>query len=118
MHYLVKWLDRDESESSWVATSALEQHGAALVEFVASFEAAHVEAEDADQLEEDEYVIDMLIGRRYGSRSGKIEYMYLVRWKGYGEEEDSWEEAAGLPGDARAAYDASQCTSGRPRRGA
>ena len=39
-----------------------------------------------------------------------------MRWQGYGEEEDEWQEAEGLPLDMREAYDASQRASSRPKR--
>ena len=114
--YLLKWCDG--SAPTWVATSGLEDYGAAVVELVALFEAGLVDAADEPDdldLEDDQYVIEALIGRRYAPRSCRLEY--LVSWKGYGEEEDSWEEAEGLPLDLRVAYDATLRTSTRPQRG-
>ena len=113
-HYLIKWVGCDEAENSWVASSELERYGVAAIELAASFEAGQVEDEDAE-LAEDEFVIDKLIGRRYAPKSGRLEY--LVRWLGYGEEEDEWQEAGGLAQDLRAAYDASLRVSTRPQRG-
>ena len=46
-----------------MATSELEDYGAAVVELVASFEA--VLAGDSDALEEDEYFVESLVDRRY-----------------------------------------------------
>ena len=40
-----------------------------------------------------------------------------MRWLGYGADEDSWEEAEGLPLDLRVEYDASLRVSKRPQRG-
>ena len=97
-----------------MATSALAQHGAAVLELVATFEAGHVADDGDDSLDDGEYVIESLGGKRYSNRSGRIEY--LVRWQGYGEEEDTWEEAEGLPADLRDAYDAAVRTSTRPMR--
>ena len=113
--YLLKWRGLDEAQSSWVATSELIEYGVAVVELVARFESSHVDDDDEEELAEGEYVVEKLIDRRYSPTSCKLEYM--VRWKGYGAEEDGWEEAEGLPLDLRAAYDASLRTSTRPQRG-
>ena len=75
-----------------------------------------VDDDDEEELAEGEYVVEKLINRRYSPTScSKLEYM--VRWKGYGAEEDGWEDADGLPLDLRAAYDASLRTSTRPQCG-
>ena len=72
---------------------------------------------DDDDLDSDEYVIETLLQRRMNCRTGR--YEYLVRWKGFGAEEDTWEAAEGLPRDLRDACDAAQRSSqraGRQRR--
>ena len=59
-----------------------------------------VDDDDEEELAEGEYVVEKLINRRYSPTScSKLEYM--VRWKGYGAEEDGWEERGGRRPPAR-----------------
>ena len=39
------------------------------------------------------YVVERLLARRDGPRGGQ---QYLVRWEGYGEEDDSWEDESNI----------------------
>ena len=122
MHYLVKWRGRSEQAASWVAQSALPD--AYAIELAAALEEALArEAEDAaddgdsagdaNESEDDEYSIEMLVQRRMNCRTGR--YEYLVRWQGFPPEEDSWEPAEGLPADTRAEFDATQRSASRSR---
>ncbi|KAJ3678476.1 hypothetical protein LUZ60_002279 [Juncus effusus] len=55
--------------------------------------------EDDEPLEEGEFIVDRIINICYGDPgqvSGTDELKFLIRWKGYGPEEDTWEPISGL----------------------
>ena len=64
-------------------------------------------------LERGEFYIKELLERRVNHLTGGFEY--LVRWGGFGDEEDSWEPADGLPEDACREFDKAQRESKRRR---
>ena len=47
-----------------------------------------------NELEEKLYVIEKLLEKRY---VWNIRFQYLVKWKGYGNEHNTWEPKASLP---------------------
>ena len=112
--YYVKWRNEDELCNSWVAEAELPD--AYALELAAAFEEGQEEEDaadddddndeaDADAADADEeYVVERLLERQY-DRSAK-RYEYLVRWGGFGPEEDSWEPAEALPLDMREEFDA------------
>ncbi|EOD28028.1 hypothetical protein EMIHUDRAFT_235215 [Emiliania huxleyi CCMP1516] len=94
----------------------------AAVLFPAPLRARHAEASfgdsDSESEEEDEeacseededtYVVDRILSSRK-AKGGKTEY--LVRWKGYEDEDDTWEPAGHLHKELIAEFEA----SGDPR---
>ena len=73
---------------------------------------AQDEAHDEDDLDAGEFYVEEVLDRRLARRTGA--YEYLVRWGGFGADDDSWEPADGLPSDMCEEFDATR----RSARGA
>ena len=120
MHYLIKWRNKGVEENSWLTDIELHALGTESVELLAAFKEAQVEepqvagGTEAEPEDPDEFYVEALLDRRYSYRSSSLEY--LIRWGGFGSEDDSWEPAEGLPADMRSEYDASHRGSGRAQR--
>jgi hypothetical protein len=57
---------------------------------------------EAPEAEEEQYIIDRIIDQRH-RKSGEKEY--LVQWKGYDEDENTWEPAENIENDAPGAVE-------------
>jgi len=57
----------------------------------------------SDEADERLYVIDMIIDRREGP--GRRGREYLVKWKGYDEDENTWEPAGVIEADVPGAVE-------------
>ncbi len=44
----------------------------------------------------DEYEVEAILGHCYTSKKLRGRRQYLIRWKGYGPEDDTWESAGAL----------------------
>ena len=95
------------------------------IELVAAFERSQAEEEHPIEaaasmedggLEDGEFWVEARLNSRVSRRNGNIEF--LVRWGGFGEEEDSWEPADGLPQDMVEEFDVQRAAraSKRARR--
>ena len=95
------------------------------IELVAAFERSQAEEEypieaaasmEDGGLEDGEFWVEARLNSRVSRRNGNIEF--LVRWGGFGEEEDSWEPADGLPQDMVEEFDVQRAAraSKRARR--
>ena len=124
--YLIKWMGLTPEENTWVPESGLDLHSlelvataeqAACAESVPTDEGVcNAEAVAGEEGDADLFFVEALVDRRISRKTGTREY--LVRWGGFGPEEDSWEVELGLPLDMRVEYDDSQRVSQRPSRGA
>jgi hypothetical protein len=57
--------------------------------------------------EEKEYIIEKLLDKRYLGQKG-IRIQYLVKWKDYGNEHNSWESKSNLPGNIVKSFEEGQ----------
>ena len=56
------------------------------------FPASSFEKDDDNDCMDDEYEVEKILGvRRKRNKSGRYEKQYLIKWKGYQDEENSWE---------------------------
>ena len=84
VEYLLKWKGYSEDESTWEPKKNLY-----CIDLIKKFE----EQLQAEQEDPEEYSVENILDKREYS-SGKIEY--LVKWKGYSNEENSWEPLKNL----------------------
>ena len=122
---MIKWTGLTPEENTWLPESDLDLHS---LELVAAAEQAacaeslptdegvcNAKAVTGEEGDADLFFVEALIDRRISRKTGTREY--LVRWGGFGPEEDGWEGELGLPLDMRVEYDDAQRVSQRPSRG-
>jgi len=94
--YLVKWKGFGDEQNSWESRSRVPPKLIELFEEnknISRYYSASTELE-----EEKEYIIEKLLDKRYPGPKG-IKIQYLVKWKDYGNEHNSWESKSSLPGN-------------------
>lgn len=82
-HYLVKW-SQSTKKDSWEPASDVKKVAKSLID-------EFLEGQAADQ----EYEVEGLVDRK---RIGN-EVKYLVKWKGFGSDDNTWEDGSGIPGN-------------------
>ena len=51
----------------------------------------------SDSEEEEPYIVERILKKRYNSR--KSQHEYFIKWKGYSSKENTWELPTNIPGD-------------------
>ena len=108
--YLVKWLGYGEEDNSWVDAKELE--GSELARRFEQSENKKTRREQKGEKEEEEYEVEKIIKEKKGNKGRE----YLVKWLGYGEEDNSWVDAKGLEGSGLA-REFEQSENKKTRRG-
>jgi len=81
--YLVKWKGYSEKQNTWEPVKNIK-----CKDMIESFEKEHLDIERMELNKQ--YVVEKVLQKRT-IEGGKIEY--FVKWKGYSEEDNSWEPA-------------------------
>lgn len=66
--------------------------------------------------EENRYKVEQLLDKRVEHTGRRTVVKYLVRWEGYGPEDDTWEPVSHIDSDLVAEYEASHHGGGEPSR--
>lgn len=98
-HYLVKWSQATKKDS-WEPASDVKKVAKSLI---AEFE--------ENQSQDQEYEVEALVDRKRVGAAVK----YLVKWKGFGSDDNTWEEASGIPANLVKKFD-SQYGALAPKR--
>lgn len=88
-HYLVKW-SQSTKKDSWEPASDVKKVAKSLI---AEFEES--------QAQDQEYEVEALVDRKRVGNAVK----YLVKWKGFGSDDNTWEEASGIPANLVKKFD-------------
>lgn len=70
----------------------------------ASLETIHEETVDTE-LEDDQYIVERLLGKRVHRIRRRKVVQYFVKWKGYAEEENTWVDKANIHKDLVKEYE-------------
>jgi len=88
-HFLVKW-SQSSKKDSWEPATEVKKVAKSLI-------ADYEETQSQDQ----EYEVESLVDRKRVGNAVK----YLVKWKGFGSDDNTWEEASGIPANLVKKFD-------------
>jgi hypothetical protein len=91
---LPKSFKPDETWKEWVKNAAAA--GDKTLQKDLETEPEDMDLRDMEELEQDEYEVEAIIGHRTRKNKGKKQNQYKVRFRGYGPDEDKWIDAREL----------------------
>jgi len=98
--YLVKWENYPSDQNTWEPKSSISEfivkyYEADLTKLGTPAPSEAQQVNGIEEVEEDEFVVEKILEKRIGKK-GKTEY--LIKWKNYNEEDNTWEPASNIDG--------------------